>query len=164
MSVSFQITKYAHFIPILHHVFVNYEPLIQAINLFKRAVEEEVHYPPYEQTGWDWADDERISHSFPYERRRTLMFTQKEADMAPAKMVPIDKLIATQKWIRRERIHSELSGAPDPYPGGPLPLVVKENGKYYIQDGHHRLEIAKMQNHPYSLVRLIDRDQTKNRL
>lgn len=138
---------------------MNYEPLFTAIEFFKLAADNLPDYPSYEQTGWDWAKDERISHSFPIHRSRLLMFTQKEADHAPIVTVPIDKLVATQTWIRRERLRSELDGEPDPYPGGPLPLVVKDGGQYFIQDGHHRLEIAKMQKKKNVKVRLIDHDK-----
>lgn len=138
---------------------MNYEPLITAIEFFKIAADNLLNYPSYEQTGWDWAKDERISHSFPIHRSRRLMFTQREADNAPTVVIPINKLLATQTWIRKERLRSELEDEPDPYPGGSLPLVVKEAGQYYIQDGHHRLKIARMRGEKTAEVRLIDHDK-----
>ncbi len=117
--------------------------------------------------------DAKQPHGFPFKDYRTanIHFTNHDADTAKVVSVPLSKLVATQRFVRTERIESGLRGDRDPNIGKELPawliaagakpgrakppLVIVVDGVYYIQDGHHRLEIARLKGQRTARVRLL---------
>lgn len=65
--------------------------------------------------------------------------------------LPIGEMYATQKSVESD-FANPVSKNTD------LPLVVKKNGAYLIQDGHHRLTKESMSGKQTARVRLIDLD------
>ena len=66
--------------------------------------------------------------------------------------LPIRSLFATQSQVNPDF----ASVAPDPE--GRDPFVIKKNGGYYVQDGHHRLTQQAMSGQQTAPVRLLNLD------
>jgi hypothetical protein len=67
--------------------------------------------------------------------------------------LPIRSMTATQEKVNPDFM-APVSTNPKP------PMVLKKDGKYYIQDGHHRLTKAAQEGKQVAPVRLIDVDGT----
>ena len=66
--------------------------------------------------------------------------------------LPIGKLNATQPHVNPD-FSSPVTRTDQ------LPFVLKKNGEYYVQDGHHRLTKIAMEGKQTAKVRLVDLDQ-----
>lgn len=64
--------------------------------------------------------------------------------------LPIRSLNATQKTVNPD--FASVTG------GGELPVVLKKNGQYYVQDGHHRITAIADSGRQTARVRLVDLD------
>lgn len=60
----------------------------------------------------------------------------------PTKIVSVDKIVPTQEGIHSYRLKDAHEYK------GDLPLLVKINGLYYIEDGHHRIVSCIIGNVP----------------
>lgn len=67
--------------------------------------------------------------------------------------LPIGSLNATQKTVNPD-FASPITQTDQ------LPFVIKKNGEYYVQDGHHRLTKTAMDGRQTGKVRLVDLDGT----
>lgn len=75
------------------------------------------------------------------------------------KNIDIDKIIPSQNLIRKEGVINKLQGLGEEF--SDHPLIVKENNKNYIMDGHHRIFIEKMKGSKQIKVEFINYDQIK---
>lgn len=73
----------------------------------------------------------------------------------PARTVKLDKLIAAQPFVLDKRVKEYAQLIQD---GArfPEPLVILSEGKYYVKDGHHRLEALRLLGKENVRVRFID--------
>ena len=93
--------------------------------------------------------------SLPLAPKRLLRFTRREADEALTEAVPVAKLVATQKCVNTKWVRE---GAAKPAERNPHPpLVVKSGDAYYVQDGHHRAEMAKLRGDETLRARVVDK-------
>lgn len=65
--------------------------------------------------------------------------------------VPVDDLIATQEFVSRDGLKKL-----DKVEKSPLPLVLKHQGKLYLEDGTHRASLAKLKGARTIQVKLFD--------
>jgi len=66
--------------------------------------------------------------------------------------LPISSLIATQPGVL---LHALSDNAPEPVGGDPLPHVILYQGKYYLEDGHHRVVRARLAGNQTIQARLL---------
>jgi hypothetical protein len=75
--------------------------------------------------------------------------------------VPLKDLIPSQTWIERDRVKQYLTGVPfDEHTlDTRLPKIAVQEGKYYIQGGHHRLAAAVLRGDTHADVDALFYDE-----
>jgi hypothetical protein len=68
--------------------------------------------------------------------------------------IPIGSLNATQHKVNPDFSSPQSANSE-------LPFVIKKNGEYFVQDGHHRLTKIAMDGRQTAKVRLVDLDGTR---
>lgn len=99
-------------------------------------------------TGWVFKDVKR-PHAVMEKGdwRRANMLDPQDVEL------PIGSLNATQGKVNAD-FSTPISQ------NGELPFVIRKNGEYYVQDGHHRLTKIAMSGKQTARVRLVDLDGT----
>ena len=97
------------------------------------------------QTGWTFKDVDRSLKTSKAENRRLA------GDTSRVESVPIRQLYATQPTVNPDFATTSSSF-------GEMPLVVRKNGKMFVQDGHHRLTKQAEGGAQTANVRFIDLD------
>lgn len=70
--------------------------------------------------------------------------------------ISIDKLIPLEPELDQDHINNINAGEPVKMSGGTHPLVYRYNGKYYINDGNHRVAAAKIRGETSIPVLVVD--------
>jgi len=73
----------------------------------------------------------------------------------PIEEVKIENIIPTQTFVSKERLAQGVKPEQD------LPLLIKWNNKYYVEDGHHRIILNVLSGKPI-MARVFDRDAYVN--
>tara|TARA_B110000908_G_scaffold169898_1_gene228063 strand:+ start:1806 stop:3206 length:1401 start_codon:yes stop_codon:yes gene_type:complete len=97
------------------------------------------------QTGWTFKDVDRSLKTSKLENRRLA------GDTSRVEEVPIRQLYATQPTVNSDFATTSSSA-------GEMPLVVRKNGRMFVQDGHHRLTKKAEDGSQTAKVRFIDLD------
>lgn len=66
--------------------------------------------------------------------------------------VPVDQLIATQDYLDSSTLQKYLDKS------GDIPIVIRQQGKLYVGDGHHRIEALKMKGLSEITALVVDVD------
>lgn len=94
----------------------------------------------------------------------TLPDWRQGVETAPLERISLKGLIATQETVRRDSVRNFVEN-PNAVPPGQramtgehvdLPVVMNQNGKRYILDGHHRLTAKALLGYPDVVARVID--------
>jgi hypothetical protein len=110
---------------------------------------------------WPYADRSA------YKGKHTNQEINARIKKAPIVRVPLKHLHAIQHSVKPERVDQYLRdpgqkplGAKHSKAGTPIdhPIVIKEKGRLYIHDGHHRLTADYLQGKRDADARLIDFD------
>lgn len=72
--------------------------------------------------------------------------------------LPIRSMYATQKSVNPDFAEAATTAVRGD--SKDLPFVIKKNGQYFVQDGHHRLTAAAERGSQTASVRLVDLDGT----
>jgi hypothetical protein len=103
----------------------------------------------------------RTADEVPFDRKKDY---KEEIDSAKVETVKISDLIGTQPTVRRSTVEAMMS---NPYlirtgkrnlsgTLEDLPVVVRFEGKNYLQDGHHRVTAKRMVGHSEVIARVIE--------
>ena len=103
-------------------------------------------------TGWTFRDVKRPHGEMERGDWRRTTNAQAEDDVLNVEL-PIRSMYATQNYVNPDFMAPK--GTNDL-----LPFVIKKNGNYYVQDGHHRLSAAAAAGKQTAPVRLVDLDGT----
>jgi hypothetical protein len=107
------------------------------------------------QTGWVFKD---VAHPHKLmekgDWRAVTRATETGEGVANVEL-PIRSLNATQKSVNADFANALPRGD-----GKDAPFVIKKNGQYFVQDGHHRLTAAAESGRQTAGVRLVDLDGT----
>lgn len=74
----------------------------------------------------------------------------------PLTVVNIVDLIWTQDDVSLLSVIDALLGKPN-YAGSDVPLVVRYEGKLWLEDGHHRIAAAVIRGETQTMVRILDK-------
>ena len=99
------------------------------------------------KTGWTFRDVDKSLNSMLSRSENRIL----SGDTSRIESVPIRQLHATQPSVNPDFATTSSSI-------GELPLVVRKNGKMFIQDGHHRLTALAENGQQNAKVRFIDLD------
>jgi hypothetical protein len=115
-----------------------------------------------------------VAHPFPvadkdvYKAKHTNEEINGAIDKAPIKDVPLAKIHAIQYSVKPGRVLTFIDrpdavppGYHDPEHGGIVdePVVIKQDGKMYLHDGHHRATAAALMGDKTVKARLVDFDR-----
>lgn len=104
------------------------------------------------QTGWTFKDVAfPHKHMEPGDWRKVTRATETGEGIQRVEL-PIRALNATQKAVNPDFANKISAGKND------APFVIKKNGQYYVQDGHHDLVAAADRGQQTAKVRLVDLD------
>jgi len=103
-----------------------------------------------DEVGGYLRDVERPDFSRAQNRERN---TRNDAGDWAVQNIPIRSMYGTQKKINPEFF-------PEALKKDDLPFVVRSGGKYYVQDGHHRLAALAKEGKQTADVRVVDLDHT----
>lgn len=115
-----------------------------------------------------------VAHGFPvvnknvYKSKHSNREINDAIDAAPVKPVPLDQIHAIQYSVKPARVVTFID-RPDAVPPGTTdpkhegivdaPIVIKQDGKMYLHDGHHRATAAKLLGDRDIKARLVDFDK-----
>lgn len=74
----------------------------------------------------------------------------------PLESVPVKKLIATQKYVHRPKVEQEKAKFRKRGGFKKEPFVMRQDGRFYLRDGHHRAQAAAEDGSPAIPVRILD--------
>ena len=74
----------------------------------------------------------------------------------PVEKISLDNLHTTQAHLTQEGLRDRQKNreAPDPVSGDKYPWIIQHKGRKWIEDGHHRLAVDKLNGETSSLVRV----------
>ena len=99
------------------------------------------------QTGWTFKDMDKSLNSIATKADNRRI----SGDTSRIEEVPINQLFATQPSVNPDFATTSSSA-------GEVPLVVRKNGKMFVQDGHHRLTKKAEDGSQTAKVRFLDLD------
>ena len=117
------------------------------------AAADDIAHPVIDrtQTGWTFKD---VNYPHQHMERgdwRAVTRAAETGEGVQEVTLPIRSLNATQKTVNPDFANVANDG---------LPFVIKKNGQYYVQDGHHRITAAADKGSQTAKVRLVDLDET----
>ena len=77
-------------------------------------------------------------------------FTERSKARAPTQLVPLTALYSSQPTVGRELVHRLLREA-----WNSPPLIMPWEGRWAVQDGHHRITAAALRGADYVLCRIV---------
>lgn len=115
-----------------------------------------------------------VAHPFDYDngdaykKTHTNVEINAAIDRAPIASIPLAGLLGTQHSVKPPQVRKYIEdpdrvplGTRDPEHGGLIdyPIVVQQDGKRFIHDGHHRLTAAVLMGEKAAKVRFVDFDK-----
>ena len=107
------------------------------------------------QTGWTFKDVAHPNRLMERGDWRAVTRATETGEGIANVELPIRSLNATQKAVNPDFANVLPRGD-----AADAPFVIKKNGQYFVQDGHHRLTAASEKGQQTAKVRLVDLDGT----
>ncbi len=114
------------------------------------------------QTAWEnFKNRPNMSEFIPVIRDEPIWGKRPKYDWpnAPIKNIPLDSILTTQTRLNPENVKNAIYNL-DKIPPA---IVIEQEGKYYVQDGHHRLIAAKLLGRKTFPARVMERGPRSGR-